>query len=45
MGAGPSREVRRYLARETDATEYRVSVAHGNDARTRLRTDLAAPTA
>lgn len=34
-------EVRRYLARETNASEYWVSVAYGSDAQTRLRTDLA----
>lgn len=34
-------EVRRYLARETNASEYWVSVAYGDDAQTRLRTDLA----
>lgn len=34
-------EVRRYLARETNASEYWVSVAYGNDAQTRLHTDLA----
>lgn len=36
-------EVRRYLARETNASEYWVSVAYGEDAQTRLRTDLAEP--
>ncbi|MCW6536447.1 ABC transporter substrate-binding protein [Sphingomonas lycopersici] len=34
-------EVRRYLARETNASEYWVSVAYGEDAQTRLKTDLA----
>ena len=34
-------EVRRYLARETNASEYWVSVAYGSDAQIRLRTDLA----
>ena len=34
-------EVRRYLARETNASEYWVSVAYGADAQTRLRTDLS----
>ncbi|MET0308291.1 MAG: ABC transporter substrate-binding protein [Sphingomonas sp.] len=34
-------DVRRYLARETNASEYWVSVAYGNDAQTRLKTDLA----
>lgn len=34
-------EVRRYLSRETNASEYWVSVAYGDDAQTRLRTDLA----
>lgn len=34
-------EVRRYLARETNASEYWVSVAYGDDAQTRLRTDLS----
>jgi ABC-type nitrate/sulfonate/bicarbonate transport system substrate-binding protein len=34
-------EVRRYLARETNASEYWVSVAYGNDAQTKLKTDLA----
>lgn len=34
-------EVRRYLARETNSSEYWVSVAYGEDAQTRLRTDLS----
>ena len=34
-------EVRRYLARETNASEYWVSVAYGSDAQTKLKTDLA----
>ena len=34
-------EIRRYLARETNASEYWVSVAYGEDAQKRLRTDLA----
>lgn len=34
-------EVRRYLARETNSSEYWVSVAYGEDAQTRLKTDLA----
>jgi ABC-type nitrate/sulfonate/bicarbonate transport system substrate-binding protein len=34
-------EVRRYLARETNASEYWVSIAYGSDAQTRLKTDLA----
>jgi ABC-type nitrate/sulfonate/bicarbonate transport system substrate-binding protein len=34
-------EVRRYLARETNASEYWVSIAYGNDAQTKLKTDLA----
>ena len=34
-------DVRRYLARETNASEYWVSVAYGNDAQTKLKTDLA----
>lgn len=34
-------EVRRYLARETNSSEYWVSVAYGQDAQTRLRTDLS----
>lgn len=34
-------EVRRYLARETNSSEYWVSVAYGDDAQTRLKTDLA----
>jgi ABC-type nitrate/sulfonate/bicarbonate transport system substrate-binding protein len=33
-------DVRRYLARETNASEYWVSVAYGDDAQTKLRTDL-----
>jgi ABC-type nitrate/sulfonate/bicarbonate transport system substrate-binding protein len=38
---GNASEVRRYLARETNASEYWVSVAYGSDAQTRLKTDLA----
>jgi ABC-type nitrate/sulfonate/bicarbonate transport system substrate-binding protein len=34
-------DVRRYLARETNASEYWVSVAYGEDAQTKLRTDLS----
>jgi ABC-type nitrate/sulfonate/bicarbonate transport system substrate-binding protein len=34
-------EVRRYLARETNASEYWVSVAYGSDAQTKLKTDLS----
>ncbi|MES2058255.1 MAG: ABC transporter substrate-binding protein, partial [Pseudomonadota bacterium] len=34
-------DVRRYLARETNSSEYWVSIAYGDDAQTRLRTDLA----
>jgi ABC-type nitrate/sulfonate/bicarbonate transport system substrate-binding protein len=34
-------EVRRYLARETNASEYWVSVAYGEDAQKKLKTDLA----
>lgn len=34
-------EVRRFLARETNSSEYWVSVAYGEDAQTRLKTDLA----
>lgn len=34
-------EVRRFLARETNASEYWVSVAYGEDAQTRLKTDLS----
>jgi len=34
-------DVRRYLARETNVSEYWVSVAYGEDAQTKLRTDLA----
>ncbi|QNQ10828.1 ABC transporter substrate-binding protein [Sphingomonas alpina] len=34
-------DVRRYLARETNASEYWVSVAYGDNAQTRLKTDLA----
>jgi ABC-type nitrate/sulfonate/bicarbonate transport system substrate-binding protein len=34
-------EVRRYLARETNASEYWVSVAYGSDAQTKLKTNLA----
>ncbi|MBU3077695.1 ABC transporter substrate-binding protein [Sphingomonas quercus] len=33
-------DVRRYLARETNSSEYWVSVAYGDDAQTRLKTDL-----
>ncbi len=34
-------DVRRYLARETNSSEYWVRVAYGEDAQTRLRTDLS----
>lgn len=34
-------DVRRYLGRETNASEYWVSVAYGEDAQKRLKTDLA----
>jgi ABC-type nitrate/sulfonate/bicarbonate transport system substrate-binding protein len=34
-------EVRRFLARETNASEYWVSVAYGEDAHKRLKTDLS----
>jgi ABC-type nitrate/sulfonate/bicarbonate transport system substrate-binding protein len=34
-------DVRRFLARETNASEYWVSVAYGEDAQTRLKTDLS----
>jgi len=34
-------DVRRFLARETNASEYWVSVAYGDDAQKRLRTDLS----
>jgi ABC-type nitrate/sulfonate/bicarbonate transport system substrate-binding protein len=34
-------EVRRFLARETNASEYWVSVAYGEDAQKRLKTDLS----
>ncbi len=34
-------QVRRYLARETNASEYWVQVAYGNDAQTKLKTDLS----
>lgn len=34
-------DVRRYLARETNSSEYWVSVAYGEDAQTRLKTDLS----
>jgi ABC-type nitrate/sulfonate/bicarbonate transport system substrate-binding protein len=34
-------DVRRYLARETNASEYWVSVAYGENAETKLKTDLA----
>ena len=34
-------EVRRYLARETNSSEYWVSIAYGEDAQKRLKTDLA----
>ena len=34
-------DVRRYLARETNASEYWVSIAYGEEAQKRLRTDLA----
>ncbi|MBJ7439256.1 MAG: ABC transporter substrate-binding protein [Sphingopyxis sp.] len=38
--AHPS-EVRRYLARETNSSEYWVSIAYGEDAQKRLKTDLS----
>jgi len=38
---GHPSEVRRYLARETNSSEYWVSVAYGEDAHARLKTDLA----
>ncbi|HEX8057965.1 MAG TPA: ABC transporter substrate-binding protein [Novosphingobium sp.] len=34
-------DVRRFLARETNASEYWVSVAYGDDAQKRLKTDLS----
>jgi ABC-type nitrate/sulfonate/bicarbonate transport system substrate-binding protein len=34
-------DIRRYLARETNSSEYWVSVAYGEDAQTKLKTDLA----
>jgi ABC-type nitrate/sulfonate/bicarbonate transport system substrate-binding protein len=34
-------DVRRYLARETNASEYWVSIAYGEEAQKRLRTDLS----
>ncbi len=34
-------EVRRYLARETNSSEYWVSIAYGEDAQKKLKTDLA----
>jgi len=34
-------DVRRFLARETNSSEYWVSVAYGEDAQKRLKTDLA----
>lgn len=34
-------EVRRYLARETNSSEYWVSIAYGDDAQKKLKTDLA----
>lgn len=34
-------DVRRFLARETNSSEYWVSVAYGQDAQKRLKTDLA----
>lgn len=34
-------DVRRYLARETNASEYWVSIAYGDDAQTKLKTDLS----
>jgi ABC-type nitrate/sulfonate/bicarbonate transport system substrate-binding protein len=34
-------EVRRYLARETNSSEYWVSIAYGEDAQKRLKTDLS----
>lgn len=38
--ANPS-EVRRYLARETNSSEYWVSIAYGDDAQKKLKTDLS----
>lgn len=34
-------EVRRYLARETNSSEYWVSIAYGEDAHNKLKTDLS----
>lgn len=34
-------EVRRYLARETNSSEYWVSIAYGEDAQNKLKTDLS----
>ncbi|WP_156679312.1 ABC transporter substrate-binding protein [Sphingomonas profundi] len=34
-------DVRRFLARETNSSEYWVSIAYGQDAQTRLKTDLS----
>ncbi len=34
-------EIRRYLARETNSSEYWVSIAYGEDAQKKLKTDLA----
>jgi ABC-type nitrate/sulfonate/bicarbonate transport system substrate-binding protein len=34
-------DVRRFLARETNASEYWVTVAYGQDAQTKLKTDLS----
>lgn len=36
-----SSEVRRYLARETNSSEYWVSIAYGEDAQKKLKTDLS----
>ena len=36
-----SADVRRFLARETNSSEYWVTVAYGQDAQTRLKTDLS----
>jgi ABC-type nitrate/sulfonate/bicarbonate transport system substrate-binding protein len=40
-GRDHASDVRRYLARETNASEYWVSVAYGENAEKKLRTDLA----
>jgi ABC-type nitrate/sulfonate/bicarbonate transport system substrate-binding protein len=38
---GNADQVRRYLARETNTSEYWVQIAYGADAETKLKTDLA----